>query len=85
MSQRIVVCDDDRHIVLAVSMKLSKAGFKVESAGDGQGAWARAGLARGVAAAMAARRWRRRMAGIVERRCCRLAPSDARSPALAKA
>lgn len=39
MSQRIVVCDDDRHIVLAVSMKLSKAGFKVESASDGQGAW----------------------------------------------
>ena len=39
MSQRIVVCDDDRHIVLAVTMKLSKAGFKIESASDGQGAW----------------------------------------------
>lgn len=39
MSQRIVVCDDDRHIVLAVSMKLTKAGYTVETAPDGQGAW----------------------------------------------
>ena len=32
MSKRIVVCDDDSHIVLAVNMKLSKAGFDLVSA-----------------------------------------------------
>jgi len=39
MSNRIVVADDEAHIVLAVSMKLHKAGFVVETARDGQEAW----------------------------------------------
>lgn len=39
MGARIVVCDDEAHIVRAVSMKLSKAGFDVETASDGQVAW----------------------------------------------
>lgn len=39
MSHRIVICDDEPHITLAVSMKLMKAGFNVEIANDGQGAW----------------------------------------------
>lgn len=39
MSKRILVCDDDSHIVLAVQMKLSKAGFDVRAARDGQEAW----------------------------------------------
>ena len=39
MSKRIVVCDDDSHIVLAVSLKLSRAGFDVKTARDGQEAW----------------------------------------------
>ena len=39
MSIRIVVADDEAHITRAVSMKLSKAGFAVETAHDGQAAW----------------------------------------------
>lgn len=39
MSHRIVICDDEPHITLAVSMKLSKAGFNVEVLHDGQAAW----------------------------------------------
>lgn len=39
MGTRIVVCDDEAHIVRAVSMKLSNAGFDVETASDGQAAW----------------------------------------------
>ena len=39
MSKRIVVCDDDSHIVRAVSMELRKAGFNVETARDGQEGW----------------------------------------------
>jgi DNA-binding response OmpR family regulator len=39
MSYRIHVCDDEPHIVLAVSLKFSKAGFQVASASDGQSAW----------------------------------------------
>lgn len=39
MCKRIIVCDDDAHIVLAVQMKLSKAGFEVRTARDGQEAW----------------------------------------------
>lgn len=39
MSYRIHVCDDEPHILLAVSLKFSKAGFQVTSANDGQAAW----------------------------------------------
>ena len=39
MTYRIHVCDDEPHIVLAVSLKFSKAGFQVTSANDGQAAW----------------------------------------------
>ncbi len=39
MSYHIHVCDDEPHIVLAVSLKFSKAGFQVTSANDGQAAW----------------------------------------------
>ena len=39
MSCRLHVCDDEPHIVLAVSLKFSKAGFEVSSAADGQAAW----------------------------------------------
>lgn len=35
---RIVVCDDEGHITRAISMKLRKAGFNVETADDGQAA-----------------------------------------------
>ena len=36
MTRRIVVLDDETHIARAVSMKLRKAGFEVETASDGQ-------------------------------------------------
>ena len=39
MSYRIHVCDDEPHIVLAVSLKFSKAGFQVTTVKDGQAAW----------------------------------------------
>ena len=39
MSTRIVVCDDEAHITRAISMKLTKGGFAVETAADGQAAW----------------------------------------------
>lgn len=39
MSYRVHVCDDEPHIVLAVSLKFSKAGFQVTTANDGQAAW----------------------------------------------
>jgi DNA-binding response OmpR family regulator len=39
MSHRIHICDDEPHIVLAVSLKFSKAGFQVTTANDGQAAW----------------------------------------------
>ena len=39
MSHRIVVCDDEAHITRAISMKLTKAGFDVETAPDGQAGW----------------------------------------------
>lgn len=38
MSTRLVVCDDEVHITRTVSMKLSKAGYDVETASDGQAA-----------------------------------------------
>jgi DNA-binding response OmpR family regulator len=39
MSYHIHVCDDEPHIVLAVSSKFAKAGFHVTTANDGQAAW----------------------------------------------
>ncbi len=39
MSYRVHICDDEPHIVLAVSLKFSKAGFQVTTANDGQAAW----------------------------------------------
>lgn len=39
MGQRILICDDEPHISLAVSMKLRNAGFEVQTARDGLEAW----------------------------------------------
>jgi DNA-binding response OmpR family regulator len=39
MSHRILVCDDESHITLAVSMKLKRAGYVVQTAADGVAAW----------------------------------------------
>lgn len=39
MSIRVLVCDDEPHITRAVGMKLTKAGFDVETAPDGEAAW----------------------------------------------
>lgn len=39
MSRRIIVCDDEPYITRTVSMKLSKAGFHVETAPHGEAAW----------------------------------------------
>lgn len=38
----IYVCDDDSHIVRAISMKLRKAGFEVECFPDGLACWEKA-------------------------------------------
>ena len=39
MSYHIHVCDDEPHIVLAVSLKFTKSGFRVTSDNNGQSAW----------------------------------------------
>lgn len=39
MSYHVHVCDDEPHIVLAVSLKFSKAGFRVTTDNNGQSAW----------------------------------------------
>lgn len=39
MSYHIHVCDDEPHIVLAVSLKFTKAGFHVTTDNNGQSAW----------------------------------------------
>jgi len=39
MGHRILICDDEPHIALAVSMKFRNAGFEVLSARNGQEAW----------------------------------------------
>ncbi len=40
MNHHVLVCDDEPHIVLAaVSLKFSKAGFRVTSDNNGQAAW----------------------------------------------
>ncbi|MGQ0636741.1 MAG: response regulator [Planctomycetaceae bacterium] len=39
MGNRILICDDEPHIALAVSMKFRNAGFEVQTARDGAEAW----------------------------------------------
>lgn len=39
MSHRILICDDEPHIALAVGMKFRSAGFKVQTARNGQEGW----------------------------------------------
>ena len=41
MPQRILICDDEIHILRAAEFKLQRAGYEVEIAGDGQEAWER--------------------------------------------
>jgi two-component system, OmpR family, alkaline phosphatase synthesis response regulator PhoP len=39
MSKRVLLCDDEIHILRAAEFKLKKAGYDVETANDGQEAW----------------------------------------------
>lgn len=39
MSRRILLCDDEIHILRAAEFKLKKAGYEVRTASDGQEAW----------------------------------------------
>ena len=39
MSHRVIVCDDEPHIVRAISLKFSRAGFDVHGAPDAESAW----------------------------------------------
>jgi DNA-binding response OmpR family regulator len=39
MSKRILLCDDEIHIIKAAEFKLSRAGYEVECAGDGEFGW----------------------------------------------
>jgi two-component system alkaline phosphatase synthesis response regulator PhoP len=39
MIAKVLVCDDEIHIVRAVQFKLSRAGYEVRCAADGQQAW----------------------------------------------
>jgi two-component system, OmpR family, alkaline phosphatase synthesis response regulator PhoP len=39
MGHRILICDDEPHIALAVSMKFRNAGYEVLSTRNGQEAW----------------------------------------------
>lgn len=39
MSQRILLCDDELHILRAAEFKFKRAGYEVECAGDGIEAW----------------------------------------------
>lgn len=39
MSKRVLLCDDEVHILRAAEFKLKKAGYDVQIAGDGQEAW----------------------------------------------
>jgi len=38
-ARRVLLCDDEVHILRAASMKLSRAGLQIETASDGQMAW----------------------------------------------
>jgi two-component system, OmpR family, alkaline phosphatase synthesis response regulator PhoP len=39
MTKRILLCDDEIHILRAAEFKLKKAGYDVQTAGDGQEGW----------------------------------------------
>ncbi len=39
MTKRVLLCDDEIHILRAAEFKLKKAGYDVQIAGDGQEAW----------------------------------------------
>ena len=39
MSAKILLCDDEVHIVRAAEFKLARAGYEVRCAADGQAAW----------------------------------------------
>ena len=39
MTKRILLCDDEIHILRAAEFKLKRAGYDVEIAGDGEEAW----------------------------------------------
>ncbi len=39
MSKRILLCDDEIHILRAAEFKFKKAGYDVQIAGDGEEAW----------------------------------------------
>ena len=39
MPHRIIVCDDEAHIVRAISLKFTRAGFEVHGAPDGETGW----------------------------------------------
>jgi two-component system alkaline phosphatase synthesis response regulator PhoP len=39
MAHRLLICDDEPHIALAVGMKFRNAGFQVQTARNGQEAW----------------------------------------------
>jgi DNA-binding response OmpR family regulator len=39
MAHRILICDDEPHIALAVGMKFRNAGFEVQTARNGQEGW----------------------------------------------
>ena len=39
MSQHIIVCDDEPHIVRAISLKFARAGFEVHGAPDAEACW----------------------------------------------
>jgi len=39
MPKRVLLCDDEIHILRAAEFKLKRAGYDVETAGDGEEAW----------------------------------------------
>jgi len=39
MAKRILLCDDEIHILRAAEFKFQRAGYDVQTAGDGQEAW----------------------------------------------
>jgi len=39
MSKKVLLCDDEAHILRAAQIKLSHAGYDVSTAADGQEAW----------------------------------------------
>lgn len=39
MAQKVLLCDDDCPILRAAEFKISRAGYEVRCAGDGQAAW----------------------------------------------